>query len=85
MAKKKPAHKIPLGNIEAAIWANDTEKNGVIFNTTIIRSYKDGEGWKDTTSLRREDLPIAAKALDMAFAWIWEQQQAASTSGQGDE
>lgn len=84
MAKKKPAHKIRLGNIHAAIWANDTEQKGVRFNTKVTRSYNDGEGWKETDSLRRDDLPVAAKAMDMAYAWILV-QEAASGSGQGDE
>ena len=78
MAQKKPAHKIRLGNIQAAIWANDNGSDQLWFNVTLTRSFNDGNGWKDSSSFRRDDLPIAAKVLDMAYTWIWERQGAAS-------
>ena len=71
--KKKPFHRIPLGNIVAAIWKNETKDGRFWFNVTVSRSYKDGDEWKDTSTFRRDDLPIVAKALDMAYAWIWGQ------------
>ena len=71
---KEPTHRIKLGKISVAIWANETDDHEVWFNATISRSYKNGEAWKDTTSLRRDDLPIATKALDMAYAWMWRKQ-----------
>ncbi len=83
MAQKKPAHKIRLGNIQAAIWANDNGSDQVWFNVTLVRRYNDGSEWKDSSSLRRDDLPIAAKVLDMAYTWIWERQSAPS-SDEGD-
>ena len=70
--KKKPAHEVKLGKIRATIWANETDQD-VWFNVTLTRRYHDGESWKDTTSFRRDDLPVAAKAADMAYAWIWNQ------------
>lgn len=72
--KKEPVHKVQLEHITAAIWANSTKEGRVWFNVTISRSYKDGDQWKDTTTFRRDDLPIVAKAADMAYAWIWEQK-----------
>ena len=76
MAQKKdePVKKFPLGNITAAIWANETENRQVWFNVTVSRLYKDGEQWKDTSTYRRDDLPIVAKVVDMAYAWIWGQE-----------
>ena len=74
MAKHKPAHEIRLGRIRAAIWANDTGHDGPSFSVTMSRLYKDGEVWKDSSSLYRDDLPVAAKILDMAYAWIWNRQ-----------
>ncbi len=82
MAPKKPAHEIRMGNVRAAIWANGKKPDEVWFNVTVSRSYKDEEGWKDTTSFRRDDLPVAAKALDMAYQWIWERQRAADPQGE---
>lgn len=73
MAKQKPAHEIRLGRIKATIWANDTA-NGTRHNVTVSRIYKDGEDWKQSDSFGRDDLPVAAKVLDMAHTWIFEQK-----------
>ena len=43
------------------------------FNVKVTRLYKDGEQWRDTSTFRRDDLPVAAKVVDMAYAWIWGQ------------
>ncbi len=83
MAQKKPAHEIRIGNIRAAIWANGKEPDQTWFNVTVTRSYKDDDGWKDSTTFRRDDLPVAAMAMQMCFTWIWE-RQAASGSREGN-
>lgn len=67
--KDKPAQQIQLGSIKAAIWKNDTE-NGVRFNTTFARLYKDGDDWKSTDSFGRDELLLLAKVADQAHAWI---------------
>jgi len=71
--KQKPVHEIRLGRIRAAIWANETDNRQVWFNVTVSRLYKDGDQWRDTSTYRRDDLPIVAKVVDMAYAWIWGQ------------
>lgn len=71
--KQKPVHEIRLGRIRVAIWANQSNGEGVWFNSTIVRLYKDGEQWKETNAYGRDDLPIVAKAADMAYYWIWNQ------------
>lgn len=53
------------------------------FSIALDRSYKDQEGkWTGTNSLRRDDLLVAAHALQRAYAWIseHEQQQANGTA-----
>ena len=72
----KPAKTIKLGRIRAKIWANRTDDQDVWFNVTVSRLYRDENTWKDSTSFRRDDLPVMAKAVDMAYAWIWDQHQA---------
>jgi hypothetical protein len=74
MAKNRPAHEIRLGRIRAAIWANENGQDDVWFNVTVSRLYNDGDGWKDSSTFRRDDLPVVAKAMDMAYAWIWNSQ-----------
>lgn len=74
MAKDKPIHEVRLGSIKAAIWKNDTP-NGVRFNVTFARLYRDGDDWKSTDSFGRDDLLVVAKVADQAHSWIFEQSQ----------
>jgi hypothetical protein len=74
MPNDKPAHEIRLGAIKATIWRNDTG-NGVRFNTTFTRLYRDGREWKTTNSFGRDDLLVVGKVADQAHSWICEQRQ----------
>ena len=72
--KQKPAHEIRLGRIRAAIWANTSDRGEVWFNVTVARLYKDGDRWQQTTSYRRDDLPLVSRVVNVAHIWIWEQE-----------
>ena len=65
----RPVHTVRYQNIKAAIWRNQTA-NGVMYNVTLTRSYKDGEEWKDTQSFGFDDLLVVAKATTDAYEWI---------------
>ena len=71
--KPKPAAEIRLGRIRAVIWENHSESSGMWYSVSVTRLYKDGDRWQDSTSFRRDDLPIVAKVTDMAYTWIWDQ------------
>ena len=71
---QKPIHEIRLGAIKAAIWQNEST-NGIRYNVTISRLYKDGDTWKRTESFGRDDLLLVAKVADQAHTWIIEQSQ----------
>ena len=63
----KPAAKVTLYPITAAIWKNDRG----FYSVTIQRSYKTAEGeWKSSDSLNENDLLLAAKVLDLAHTEI---------------
>ncbi len=68
-----PAHEIRLGNIRASIWENKGDQ-GVWFNVSVTRLYRQGADWKSTTSFGRDDLPLVSKAVEMAYTWIWKQK-----------
>ena len=70
----KPVHEIRFGKIKVAIWENPVE-NGVRHNVTVTRLYKDGEEWKTSDSFGRDDLPLLAKAVDLAHTWIYTKTQ----------
>ncbi len=72
-AKQKPVHEFRLWMIRAAIWSNQSKDGKVRFNTTVARFYFDGTRWQDTTSYGRDDLPLVSKVTEMAYVWIWNQ------------
>ena len=67
--QNKPIHEVRLGAIKAAVWKNETEI-GARFNVKLSRIYKDGDTWKSTDSLGRDDLLVVAKVADVANSWI---------------
>lgn len=73
--KVRPVHEIRLGTIKAAIWANMTQRNTVMYTVTLQRSYRTGGLWKRSETFRRDDLLTVAKVLDLAHSWIFREQQ----------
>ena len=62
-SKQRPAHEIQMGAIRATIWENETT-NGIRFNVTVSRLYKDGEEWKQTDSFGR-DAAFSSQSIGM--------------------
>jgi hypothetical protein len=74
--RSRPVHKIRAGAVELVIWKNDGEK-GPWSSVSAPRSYKQGEEWKQSDRFGQDDLLVLGKLLDMAYSWIWTQQQQA--------
>lgn len=72
--KNKPVHKIRIGSVHAAVWANDGSK-GHWYSTTFCRIYRDGEEWKQSGNFNRDDLLVLAKVADQAHSWICDQKR----------
>ncbi|QDV81022.1 hypothetical protein K2D_46570 (plasmid) [Planctomycetes bacterium K2D] len=78
----KPANEFRIGAIKATVWKNETVE-GPRFNTKLSRIYrvaeekreKNDSGWRDTDSLGRDDLLVAAKVMDLAHTWVEDQIQ----------
>lgn len=83
MASVRPIRELRLSRIKAAIWQNESNGSGPLYNVTISRVYrlppeqrdKNDNGWRQTASLGRDDLLIAAEVLRMSFSWICQQGQ----------
>ena len=73
MSKQKPVSEVRIGHIKAAIWKNETD-SGAFYNVTLSRLYRDGDSWKSSDSLGRDDLLLAAKVLSAAHSKIYELQ-----------
>ncbi len=83
--KVKPVHEIRLGRIKAAIWENQLQNGGSVFNVTIARLWRDGTQWRDSTSFGRDDLPLVAKVADRVHSWIFEQSQEQNGSHKAEQ
>ena len=77
----KPVHELRLGRVKAAIWENEAGTSAR-YNTTFVKSYRIKEeyrkagdnGWRETTSFGRDDLPLLSKLADQAHTWCYEQR-----------
>jgi hypothetical protein len=65
----QPAHKFRDGALQVTIWRNYGE-NGNWYTVMPSRSYKKGDDWKETDSLRFDDLLAMAKLLSEAHSWV---------------
>ena len=77
----KPVHEVRLGLIKAAIWHNLT-RVGERYNVTLTRLYRNGDLWKESMHFGRDDLLLAAKVLDLAHTWIYQQDRERTEKGE---
>ena len=70
----KPEITFRAGGISAAVWLNTRQMKGqsVQDRTVVIkRSYKDNKNeWKNSNSLRANDLPKAAICINKAYEYL---------------
>ena len=71
MSNKKPVHEVRFGTIKASIWGNHT-KMGTRYGVSVVRLYRNGDHWSESTRFGRDDLLLLAKVLDRAHTWICE-------------
>lgn len=68
----KPACEIRIGLIKARIWRKRT-RSGLRHNVSVVRLYRNGDSWKESSRFGRDDLPVVRLALDKAHTWILKQ------------
>jgi hypothetical protein len=69
----KPVKSFKIRGISAAIFANRSKSEGhsePFHKVSLQRTYKVGDQFKTTTSLSRDDLPMAQFVLGQALNWI---------------
>jgi hypothetical protein len=75
-SNKKPAAKITLFPVTAAIWRNETEK-GALYSVTYQCSFKNGDGkWGHSTNFGRTESLLLSKVADLAHSKICELESA---------
>ena len=80
--KSKPAHKIRSGALTVTLWKHEGDK-GPWFTATPMRSYKQGDEWKETNSYGQEDFLELAEMFREARAWVIKEKAAAKAVDQG--
>lgn len=68
----KPVFKIRRGLIKVRIWQRKT-KHGMRFSLAVVRLFHNGDQWKESTGLGRDDIPLVRLLLDKAHTWILNQ------------
>ena len=82
---KKPAAKIALYPVSAAIWRNQNQK-GAFYSVTFERSFKDEAGkWQASTTFNASDLLLLAKVADLAHSEIYKLRANDRQSEHSDE
>ena len=74
---KKPVKVCRDRNLSVSIFPNTATVRGkemTFFNSQIQRSYKDGDEFKATHSLGKDDLLRAAQLLSQAWTWIVDEE-----------
>jgi hypothetical protein len=66
-----PAHIIRFGLIKGSIWRNQT-RAGDRYTITVVRLFKNGDRWTESTRFGRDDLPLVAKICDLAHTWVFQ-------------
>lgn len=65
----KPALEIRRGLIRVRV-RQRRSKNGVRYSLSIVRLFRNGDQWKESTRLGRDDVPLVRLVLDEAHTWM---------------
>ena len=65
----KPAWEIRRGLIKVRVWQRRS-KNGVRYSLSVVRLFRNGDQWKESTRLGRDDIPLVRLVLDEAHRWM---------------
>ncbi len=65
----KPKLEIRRGLIKVRIWQRKS-KNEVRYSLSVVRLFRNGDQWKESTRLGRDDIPVVRLVLDEAYEWM---------------
>ncbi len=67
-----PIHEIRKGLIKVRIWRKQT-RSGLRHTVAVVRLFRNGDVWKESTRFFRDDVPLMRLVLDDAYRWIYQQ------------
>ena len=69
-----PAFTFRRKGVSVSVFENESNEGKAFFKTTVQRSYKDGNDFKTTSSLSRDDIGVAVVGLQKAFEFILDEE-----------
>ena len=66
---RKANHEIRRGLIKVRIWEKKST-GGVRYSLVVVRLFRNGDQWKESTRLGRDDIPLVRLVLDEAYTWM---------------
>lgn len=65
----QPHHEIRRGLIKVRIWRRQSRSKSR-YSLQVVRIFRNGDQWKESTRFGRDDIPLARLVLDEAYTWI---------------
>lgn len=69
----KPALELRRGLIKVRIWRRRSKKRAR-YSLSVVRLFRNGDQWKESTRLGRDDIPLVRLVLDEAYTWMLTEQ-----------
>lgn len=80
----RPIHEIQRGLMKARIWRKKT-RAGTRHAVSVVRLFRNGDSWKESTRFGRDDIPLLRLVLDKAHTWIYHHTQQGKASHEGNK
>lgn len=68
--KVRPAGKVQIGNVKAAIWKRTNDQGRVRYATTFERTYKTEKGYRSGSDFNPQEMLTLLKVARLALDWI---------------
>lgn len=65
----RPVHEIRRGLIVVRVWRKRIKGN-ISYSVSVVRLFRNGDQWKESTRFGRDDIPLLRLVLDDAHTWI---------------
>ena len=66
---RQPIHEFRRGLIKVRIWQRSAKRE-TGYTLTIVRVFRNGDLWQESSRLTADDIPLARLALDEAYTWL---------------
>mgnify|MGYP001286145071 FL=1 len=67
---RKPVYQLRHGLLKVRVWRKRT-RSGIRHTISVIRLFRNGDVWKESTRFGREDIPLIRLLLEKAHTWIY--------------